>query len=174
MELTTPEMTTWTAALFCAFVAGTQGSEFVKQGCKGRLLPARWKRGCDSDRLVHNFANSISGSDDVVLSRYVTQITIFDDVPLVTSKGDVGLDPPHMRPGDVICLCDVASVPLAICKTATDDDETYKLVGNAYVHGIMDGEFLDMNPPEGTFSFLLPIFNSFSSSATVCLPAISR
>jgi hypothetical protein len=56
----------------------------------------------------------------------------------------VGLIPPNARNGDRICILYGCSVPVVLRKHECPDQELYwELVGDAYVHGIMDGEFLD-------------------------------
>jgi hypothetical protein len=57
--------------------------------------------------------------------------------PFLSVKGFVGLAPKHMEEGDVIVVFPGARFPYMLRKC---DDGMYLLVGEAYVHGIMDGE----------------------------------
>ena len=67
----------------------------------------------------------------------------------ISSTGYVGLMPEHALNGDVIVVFYGSHVPHVLRKTKNADQsgrECYKLVGDAYVHGIMDGEALVPDP----------------------------
>lgn len=55
-----------------------------------------------------------------------------------TAKGTIGLGPRSMRPGDLVCVLCGGKVPFILRK----DGPGYTLVGEAYVHDIMDGQAL--------------------------------
>jgi hypothetical protein len=58
-------------------------------------------------------------------------------------KQFVGLVPPNARIGDQICILYGCSIPVVLRKLESPDQTLqWQLVGDAYVHGIMDGEFL--------------------------------
>ncbi|KAF2144178.1 uncharacterized protein K452DRAFT_154350 [Aplosporella prunicola CBS 121167] len=54
----------------------------------------------------------------------------------VTQKGYIGIGPPCLREGDVVCVLANAIVPFVL----RQNGPYHKLVGEAYVHGIMNGE----------------------------------
>ena len=58
--------------------------------------------------------------------------------PFISEKGYVGLDPSLLRPGDVLFVPFGAHVPYVIREEPSK--KLWRLVGEAYVHGIMDGE----------------------------------
>lgn len=60
----------------------------------------------------------------------------------VTKAGYIGLAPPSAQPGDVVALLSGGRVPFIIRKD--NSSEHYHIVGEAYVHGIMDGELLSI------------------------------
>ncbi len=60
-----------------------------------------------------------------------------------TSEGYLGLAPENIQSGDIICVSLGGATPFIIQK---EDQECYQLIGEAYVFGIMDGEFVDTNP----------------------------
>ena len=60
--------------------------------------------------------------------------------PFSSSTGFVGLCSMHARPTDEICL--FFGGGLAYVVRSQDEGETYTLIGEAYVHGIMYGELL--------------------------------
>jgi hypothetical protein len=62
-----------------------------------------------------------------------------DRRPFLSEKGYVGLAPVHVEVGDVLVLFSGAKFPYVVRKK---DDATYTFVGEAYVHGIMYGEFM--------------------------------
>jgi hypothetical protein len=58
--------------------------------------------------------------------------------PSLTTKGYVGLVPMNAIKGDVVCLLFGASMPLILRQAS--ETVSYKLVGFAFFHGMMDGE----------------------------------
>ncbi|KAJ4354369.1 uncharacterized protein N0V89_006104 [Didymosphaeria variabile] len=61
--------------------------------------------------------------------------------PFITRGGYLGLGPKDMRKGDIVVVVSGAEVPLILREVP---EGGYKLVGEAYVDGVMDGEVLDM------------------------------
>ena len=59
----------------------------------------------------------------------------------VTSKGYMGLFPQTTHIGDEICVISGGHIPFVVCRQSGDD---FQLVGECYVHGIMNGEVLQM------------------------------
>ncbi|KAH7417920.1 heterokaryon incompatibility protein-domain-containing protein [Cadophora sp. MPI-SDFR-AT-0126] len=59
---------------------------------------------------------------------------------MISKKGYIGLGPVPARQGDLICVLYGCSVPVILRKV----DKHYILVGECYVHGLMDGEALDL------------------------------
>ena len=57
---------------------------------------------------------------------------------VVTEDGHVGLGPQVTEPGDVVCILKDAIMPLLLRPEA--DGDSFKLVGEAYVQGMMFGE----------------------------------
>jgi len=68
----------------------------------------------------------------------------------VTENGYVGMVPRLTRVGDMVCLiygCEVSYV-------LREEDEKYRLVGDAYVHRLMDGEGLRLERDEEDFALV--------------------
>lgn len=61
---------------------------------------------------------------------------------LATAKGGFGLGPLITRPGDVCCVIFGADVPFVLRPSA--DASGYRLLGEAFVHGVMNGEIEGM------------------------------
>jgi hypothetical protein len=78
----------------------------------------------------------------ILVRNVVWNRRTFRSAPLdATGKHYIGLIPPDARIGDRICILYGCSVPVVLRKII-ESDESYhwKLVGDVYVHGIMDGE----------------------------------
>jgi hypothetical protein len=63
--------------------------------------------------------------------------------PFVSRQGYLGLGPQSLEPRDLICIFFGANTPFILRK---DWKSRYQLVGESYIHGIMDGEFMDQHP----------------------------
>ncbi|KAK0124903.1 hypothetical protein ONS96_008781 [Cadophora gregata f. sp. sojae] len=59
---------------------------------------------------------------------------------MISKKGYIGLGPVPAKKGDLICVLYGCSVPIVLRKVG----KHYILVGECYVHGLMDGEALDL------------------------------
>jgi hypothetical protein len=68
----------------------------------------------------------------------------------VTSNGDVGLVPRFTRVGDIICIFAGLYVPFVIRPIASiqGQSQTYALVGESYIHGMMKSEELELSNVE--------------------------
>jgi hypothetical protein len=70
------------------------------------------------------------------------------------STGHLGLGPLDVRTGDLVCTMVDGDVPFVIRQTGGEGSEwfqersetQYQLVGECYIHGIMDGEFWQSKP----------------------------
>jgi hypothetical protein len=63
----------------------------------------------------------------------------------ITEKGYLGLGPSGTTAGDVVCVLRGGNVPFVLRKS---DGRSYNLIGEAYVHGIMDGNVVREAQPE--------------------------
>lgn len=52
----------------------------------------------------------------------------------------MGLGPGDVEAGDVVCVVRGSRVPVVL-RPVAGKESVYRLVGDCYVHGIMDGEF---------------------------------
>jgi hypothetical protein len=88
-------------------------------------------------------------SKDPRLHSYTTCMgDMFKRRPFLSAEGYVGLAPSHAEPGDVIVIIYGAIVPFILRNVG---DGQFNLVGEAYVHGIMVGEYMEQNPLTETF-----------------------
>lgn len=75
-------------------------------------------------------------------SSYMSMMqSMHDSRPFLSASGYVGLCPSQAKPDDLIFIPLGAPVPLII----RGENGKYRLVGEAYVYGIMDGEFLSQD-----------------------------
>ena len=56
-----------------------------------------------------------------------------------TIKGFIGLGPRSVRPGDSVCIFSGGRVPFVLRR----DGDHHRLVGESYVHGLMDGQVIN-------------------------------
>ncbi|KAE9367399.1 heterokaryon incompatibility protein-like protein, partial [Stipitochalara longipes BDJ] len=70
--------------------------------------------------------------------------------PFISLQGYIGLVPTHAKEGDILVILFGAVQPFLLRKV----EKQYELVGEAYVYGIMDGEFLKTTPPEEDFELV--------------------
>ena len=62
-----------------------------------------------------------------------------------SNQGRFGWAPDQARPGDKLCILNGLAVPLIL---RAKDSGRFEIIGDAYVHGIMDGEVVDMDLDE--------------------------
>lgn len=65
-----------------------------------------------------------------------------------SNEGHLGLGPQNIQTGDLVCILFGSEVPLILRRSMTG---TYTLIGDAYVYGIMHGEYIDTNSRTETF-----------------------
>ena len=74
----------------------------------------------------------------------------------VTEHGYMGLVPRTARVGDVVCLLEGAQTPFILrandSSESSGEDLSWNLIGEAYIHGVMDGEAW---PPPEIRAFLI-------------------
>jgi hypothetical protein len=60
--------------------------------------------------------------------------------PFISMEGQPGIGPAHTQNGDVICIFLGGDIPFII---RDNGDGSYRLIGEAYVHGVMAGEAME-------------------------------
>jgi len=91
-------------------------------------------------RVLHDIKSG-SGPNDTSTSSYLNMMGyLYFRRPFIFKKGFVGLGPEILQAGDVICIFFGAKLPYIL---RPYEDGTWRLVGEAFVHGIMYGEFLE-------------------------------
>jgi ankyrin repeat protein len=82
-------------------------------------------------------------SSELVQFLRRVQSVIWNRKPFGTTRGYVGIAPSRTSQGDVICVLLGCSVPV-ILRKMHQIGNCYELIGESYVHGIMDGEALEL------------------------------
>ena len=103
--------------------------------CQEQLQDKAWAIGVyvDSNRAgTHDFKEQVV---------YASRMRTF----FVTSKGYMGLGPFFLRPGDLIVRFDSVATPFAVRKAKNG---CFELVGDTYIHGMMDGKLVGANIEE--------------------------
>lgn len=65
-----------------------------------------------------------------------------------TANGHLGRGPSSIRSGDSIYIFSYAKTARILRRSSNTDAETYTLLGEAYVHGMMNGEVEDLDIEE--------------------------
>jgi hypothetical protein len=65
-----------------------------------------------------------------------------------TKDGRIGVGPAHMQPDDTIIVLSGGSTPFVVRPSSEETGaKTFRVVGYAYLHGVMDGEFMSDSRP---------------------------
>ncbi|KAK3386448.1 heterokaryon incompatibility protein-domain-containing protein [Podospora didyma] len=83
-------------------------------------------------------------------SRHLRLIEQFHRRFFVTNSGYIGLGPPWLEAGDIICILLGGPVAYALRKNFNGPGEQWTYIGESYVHGVMDGEIVKRIRP-GTY-----------------------
>ncbi|EAT87361.1 hypothetical protein SNOG_04970 [Parastagonospora nodorum SN15] len=107
------------------------------------MLNSETASGIDIEELLDNDIPELVRTYLLVVRDIVWNRRTFRSDINLCGKQFVGLVPPNARIGDQICILYGCSVPVVLRKLESPDQTLqWQLVGDAYVHGIMDGEFL--------------------------------
>ncbi|KAI4640795.1 hypothetical protein J4E93_008387 [Alternaria ventricosa] len=105
------------------------------------LTPDDKDEASDGDRITKGFdSGKMMSARDASFVDYCMNRRFF-----VTGAGRVGIGPRCMQPGDVIVVLRGGRKPFILRKKS----DGYWLLGEAYVHGIMDGEAVQLHEAQG-------------------------
>lgn len=152
-------------------VAATSDSDFRTNGPYSSRKEAFWKSTCgaiipwkskigmryhvidDADHIRYQSweawveAGHRRPTPDVEDFHVAWSAVTADRTFVLTEKGYMGFAPVTSRPGDHVLLLPGGKVPYimreCLCEPFIDDPAGYELVGDAYIHGIMQGEASD-------------------------------
>ena len=125
-------------------------------------LPAReeYRHFFESWLLIHRqrAANGTNGKidkgiwDEAWMFNAAFSDAMDTRVIFTTKRGLIGIGPPYMQSGDMVCIIIGAQTPFLVRKRMSPIPEkaapVYELVGDCYVHGLMNGEGLSVGKAE--------------------------
>ena len=98
---------------------------------------------------------AMEGSANQEIAKYVTSDNLLKFEKLIsavyaqllfrTNGGDLGYGPLSMSPGDQIWVLENGRVPFVL--RPVDDGKNFELLGECYVHGVMDGQLFSNGMP---------------------------
>ncbi|KAI2629960.1 heterokaryon incompatibility protein-domain-containing protein [Hypoxylon sp. NC1633] len=98
------------------------------------------------EQLDSHAAHSSSFETDGTFHWYFKRLRLLHSRrPFISKTGFVGLVPQSTQPGDIVCIFLGGKIPYVI-RPAPGESETYVLIGEAFVYGIMTGEFMKSDP----------------------------
>jgi hypothetical protein len=127
-----PGGATWTEAFWRTLIGDIIMEEF----------PVR--KAAEADREQYNAFRQAKSQNNVYLSL---RDMVVNQSFFITSKGYLGLGPPTIQKGDEVWVLFGGQMPFVLRQKKVEAasreivrDTEHELVGDAYVHGIMDGE----------------------------------
>lgn len=123
----------------CAQLAAPTASAYLKS--KELILKAYQAVLAKLEGLGVSLGDFPTELDSLPLSRYERELRrqLFR-CPFITDNGYVGISPPYIQEGDCVCIFPGGRIPYILRPQLESD--TFRLVGGAYVHGVMNGEYL--------------------------------
>jgi hypothetical protein len=130
----------------------------VNRDKKGVIAPPWFRDSCQQLYIHHQFENldtkllllqerkSNSGPTAKFLRR--VQAVTWNKRLVRLIDGSLGLVPEDTEPEDSVCILFGCDVPVVLRK---QDNDTWKFIGEAYVHGVMDGEAMNRPFDKRTF-----------------------
>lgn len=108
------------------------------------------QRAIDDDLNIERLMlmnSSIKPGSEKVVTEYLRRVQsvvwmrVLIRTTIAGSENNLGLAPQSVKEGDLICIVYGCSVPVVLRKLIDDEnDKSYELIGECYIHGMMDGE----------------------------------
>jgi len=127
----------------------------ANRGPEGRLPPS-WYNEAFLDALFNTNGNgdldinsTIAKSSSPLMTRYLERVRDVTWNRRLTKTTDrhLGLIPGSAKTNDLICIVEGCSVPVILRPQRID--ESFEVIGECYIHGIMEGEAM----PDSTHKF---------------------
>jgi hypothetical protein len=125
-----------------------------------------WQRPtADAMRQVAELLRTPLEAENPIVKKFLKTVDTMmrERILFRAANGSLGLGPKQVRPGDVVCILLGCSVPVVLRKHELDKEQDtrreqkadlYRLLGECYVHGIMDGEFMKSKPEVTTLTIV--------------------
>lgn len=129
-----------------------------------RIVTARGTNGageeeisCVPETWVQAVREDWMSGDSVPLSelqkQIMTSLSLMASGPrryAVTGKS-MGFVPNSAEPGDAVCILAGGTVPVVLRKATWLNNDSWVLIGECYIEGVMEGEFMRAMEPSGSF-----------------------
>lgn len=141
-------------ALSMVFPAGSLGHPLKSEDLTARFLSwiSRIQKAYGATRnLIGGPPQSCTEADSQEWARGAQNMT-WNRTFFRTKKGYFGIGAKSVQQGDAVCVLGGGKVPFLLRK-AEQHDASYRLVGECYVHGIMEGESISKVLSEGMKMF---------------------
>ena len=109
-------------------------SESMRRVCMATLTAGRFAQASPGSAAYLGYTHQYNYA--------IAKLTSYGRRQFVTENGYMGIGPAAMRGRDIVCVLFGGCVPYIL--RATDTDGRYRLVGESYVHGIMQGEAINL------------------------------
>ena len=127
------------------------------RGPNGRAAPDFYPAACreQATRYVH-IANHYKGkvgtpltkAHDALVNKFVQRVqeVVLNRRLVETECRRLGLAPYRVKRGDFVCILFGCSVPILLRQQNDADthEEYFQIIGDCYIHGIMDGQLIEM------------------------------
>jgi len=139
----------WSEALWRVPCADQQWHEYSRRRAHIGAEAGVWE-------ILARIGGDMSGYADEVkqtawMRYYLAMEPLYNFRPFISKKGYIGMAPEFASPGDAICVILGAIAPYILRR---HPDKRYELMGETYVHGIMDGEAMEMGLEEEEFCLM--------------------
>ena len=127
------------------------------RGPNGSATPDFYPITCrdQANRYVHvanhykwNLGTPLTKAHDALVSKFVQRVqeVVLNRRLINTNCGRLGLAPYRAKKGDFVCILFGCSVPILLRRHEDADtrEEYFQLIGECYIHGIMEGEALEL------------------------------
>ena len=127
------------------------------RGPNGRATPDFYPVACrdQANRYVFvtnhykwNLGTPLTKAHDALVSKFVQRVqeVVLNRRLIKTKRGRLGLAPCRAKKGDLVCVLFGCSVPVLLRqhKDADTLEKYFRIIGECYIHGIMDGQAVEM------------------------------
>ncbi|RDW69991.1 hypothetical protein BP5796_08388 [Coleophoma crateriformis] len=105
---------------------------------RGASFQERVEKFKTSETLLTSGRCADTQHTDSFIARWRDTVRTMSRRLMVTADGNIGMAPAAAKKGDIVCVLFGCSIPVVLREG--NNDGTYALVGECYVHGFMEGE----------------------------------
>jgi hypothetical protein len=139
----------WSEALWRVPCADQQWHDYSRRRAQVGAEAGVWE-------ILARIKGDLSGYGDEVKQTawrryYLAMEPLHNFQPFISKKGYFGMAPEFVSHGDAICIIFGAIAPYVLRR---HPEKGYELIGEAYVHGIMDGEAMEVGLEEEQFCLM--------------------